>query len=55
MPIKIFAAALAVTLFLGYLGPVAFKLKDAALIAIILIGVAMMLIDLWQSLQRDED
>jgi sugar phosphate permease len=55
MPIKIFAAALAVTLVLGFLSPVVFKLKDVALTVIILIGVGMMLIDLWQSLHREED
>ena len=55
MPIKIFAAAVAVTLVLGFLSPVVFKLKDVALTVIILIGVVMMLIDLWQSLQREDD
>ena len=55
MPIKIFAATVAVTLVLGYLGPVVFKLKEIDLTVIILIGVVMMLIDLWQSLQRDDD
>jgi sugar phosphate permease len=55
MPIKIFAAAVAVTLVLGFLSPIVFKLKNAALTVIVLIGVVMMLIDLWQSLQRDED
>ena len=55
MPIKIFAAVVAVVLVLGFLVPVVFKLKDVALGVVILIGVAMMLVDLWQSLQRDED
>ena len=55
MPIKIFAAALAVTLVLGYLAPVVFKLKEIDLTVIIVIGVTMMLIDLWHSLRRDED
>jgi hypothetical protein len=32
-----------------------FKLKDVALTVIVLIGIVMMLIDLWQSLQRQED
>jgi hypothetical protein len=55
MPIKIFAAIVTVVLLLGYLSPVVLKLKDAALGAIILIGVTMALIDLWQSLQKEED
>ena len=55
MPIKIFAAILAVVLMLAYLSPVVLKLKDIALGVIILIGIAMMLIDLWQSLQSKDD
>jgi hypothetical protein len=55
MPIKIFAAVVTVALVLGFLSPVVFKLKDAALAAIILIGVVMMLVDLWHSLQREDD
>jgi hypothetical protein len=37
------------------LSPVVFKLKNVALSVIIVIGVVMMLIDLWQSLKRKED
>ena len=55
MPIKIFSAVVAIVLVLGFLSPVVFKLKDLALGAVIAIGIAMMLIDLWQSLQsRDQ-
>jgi hypothetical protein len=55
MPIKIFSAVVAVVLMLGFLTPVVLKLKDLALGAVIVIGIAMMLIDLWQSLQsRDQ-
>ena len=55
MPIKIFSAVVAIVLVLGFLSPVVFKLKDFALGAVIAIGIAMMLIDLWQSLQsRDQ-
>jgi sugar phosphate permease len=50
MPIKILAAVIAVVLVIGYLSPMVFKLKDAALGAVIAIGITMMLIDLWQSL-----
>ena len=35
----------------GFLAPVVVKLKDVALAAVILIGIAMMLVDLWQSLR----
>ena len=55
MPIKIFAAVAAVALLLAYLSPVVIKLKDIPLGVIILIGVAMMLKDLWQSLKSQED
>ncbi len=55
MPIKIFAAVVTVALVLSFLSPVVLKLKDAALAAIVLIGVVMMLIDLWHSLRREDD
>jgi sugar phosphate permease len=55
MPIKIFAAIVTIVLVLGFLSPVVFKLKQVALGVIILIGIAMMLVDLWQSLQSKED
>lgn len=55
MPIKIFVASVAVALLLAYLSPVVIKLKDVALGVIILIGVTMMLVDLWQSLQSKDD
>jgi len=55
MSIKIFSAVVAVALMLAYLSPVVFKLKDLALGAIILIGVVMMLVDLWQSLKSKDD
>ena len=55
MPIKIFAAIVAVVLVLGYLSPVVFKLKDVALTVIVVIGVVMMLVDLWQSLQKEDE
>lgn len=55
MPMKIFAAMVAVVLLLGFLSPVVFKLKDVALGVIILIGVAMMLVDLGQSLKSKDD
>jgi hypothetical protein len=55
MPIKIFAAIVALALVLGYLGAPVFKLKDVALGVVILIGITMMLVDLWQSLQSKDD
>ncbi len=55
MGIKIFAAIVAVVLMIGFLTPVVFKLKNVALGCVILIGIVMMLVDLWQSLQAKED
>ena len=55
MPIKIFAAAIAVILMIAYLIPVVVKLKDVALGVVILVGIGMMLTDLWQSLKKRED
>jgi len=55
MPIKIFAAVVAVILMVGFLVPVVLKLKDVALGAVISIGIAMMLADLLQSLRSKED
>ncbi len=55
MGIKIFSAIVAVVLMIGFLTPVVFKLKNVALGCVILIGIVMMLVDLWQSLQAKED
>ena len=55
MPIKIFAAAVAVVLMLCFLAPPVLKLRDTPLGVVIVIGIALMLVDLWQSLQSKED
>ncbi len=55
MWIKIFAAIVAVALVLGFVTPMVFKLKDVALGIVILIGIAMMLVDLGQSLRAKDD
>ena len=52
---KIFAALVAVALMLAYLGPIVFKMKDLALTSVILIGIIVMLVDLWHSLRKPED
>ena len=52
MFVKIFSALVALVLFFGYLAPVALKLKELSLVAVMGIGVLMMLVDLWQSLLR---
>jgi hypothetical protein len=55
MPFKIFAGIVALILMLGYLLPPVFKLKDVALGVVIIAGLAMMAVDLWQSLRSKED
>lgn len=55
MPLKIFSAVLAVAMMLAFLTPIVFKLKEISLGVIISIGLAMMMVDLWQSLQSKED
>ena len=54
MPYKIIAGLVAAALLLTYMAPVVLKLKDGALWTVVVIGVAMMLVDLWQSLQKDD-
>ncbi len=55
MPIRIFAGIVALVLVLGYLIPVVLKLKNIPLTVIILVGIAMMLVDLRQSLKAKDD
>jgi hypothetical protein len=40
---------------LVYVAPVVLKLKDIPLWCVALLGIGMMLVDLWQSLQSKED
>lgn len=54
MPVKIFAAVVAIVLMIGFLVPVVFKLKEIALGVVIAIGITLMLIDLWQSFKESE-
>ena len=54
MPVKTFAAVVAVVLMIGYLVPVVFKLKEVALGVVIALGIAMMLVDLWQSFHEKD-
>jgi hypothetical protein len=54
MIVKFLAAIIAVLLLLAYLVPVALKLKEISLAAVMLVGVVMMLVDVWQSLQHTD-
>jgi len=55
MPVKIFSGVVAVVLLLAYLVPLVLKLKEVSLGIVILIGITMVLVDLWQSLRAGED
>ena len=55
MPYKILVGVIAAALFLVYLAPVVLRLKEVALWVVVLLGVGMMLVDLWQSLQSKDD
>jgi len=54
MVLKIFAAVLAVALVVAYLTPPVYKLQDLELGAVVAIGIVMMLVDLVQSLRKDD-
>ena len=55
MPFKTLGGVLAVALMLAYITPVVIKLREPALTGVAIMGVAMMLIDLWQSLKSKDD
>lgn len=54
MALKAIFGILAMLLMLAFLGSIYFKLKQVALGAVILIGVAMMLVEWWQSLKEKD-
>ncbi len=51
---KLVSTLLGALLVLAFVAPPAVKLKEPALIVVILIGLVLMAIDLWQSLYRHE-
>jgi hypothetical protein len=55
MIFKYIAGLVAVALMLGYLLPPVFKLKEIDLGIAILVGLAMMAVDLWQSFKSKDD
>jgi len=52
---KYLAAIFASGLVVAYVAPTVLKLKNVALTVVILIGVVMLLVDLWQSLHEKGD
>ena len=55
MSTKIVAGLVAVALMLAYLSPMIIKMKDAALTSVVVLGIVVMLVDLWQSLRKSRD
>lgn len=55
MAFKILAGIIAASLVVAFLSPPVFKLQDYALAGVILVGVLMMLVDLWQSMKSRDD
>jgi len=55
MGVKIASGIVAVVLMLGYLLAPVFKLKEIELGIVIVVGLAMMLVDLWQSIWEKDD
>jgi hypothetical protein len=54
MILKVLAGLLAVSLVVIYLIPPVYKLKDIELGVVVSIGLVMMLVDLVQSLRKDD-
>ena len=55
MPYKLAAGIVAAVLMIAYMAPVVWRLQDIALWIVAGLGVVMMLVDLWQSLQSKDD
>lgn len=55
MASKIVYGLIALALALAFLAPPVVKLKEVVLGIVILIGVAMMVVDLWQSLRSKDE
>lgn len=55
MAFKILASIVAAALLLIFIGPVVVKLKSVALSVVVLIGVSMMVVDIWQSIRSTDD
>jgi len=55
MPLKIAYSVLAIVLMLLYLSPVVWRLKQVDLSIVVLVGVTMMLVDVWQSFKAKEE
>lgn len=55
MTFKILAAIIAAALLVAFLVPYVLKMQDIPLGVVIVVGLALMAKDLWESLQEKED
>ena len=51
MRLKVLAGIAAITLFAAYFGPIVIKLKDIPLSIVVFGGIALVAVDLWESLE----
>ena len=52
---KVISGVIAAALLILFISPVVIKLKDVALSIVVLIGIAMMLTDIWHTLRSKDD
>jgi hypothetical protein len=55
MAFKILAGIVAAALLIIFIGPVVVKLQDVALSVVVMIGVTMMVVDIWHTLRSEDD
>lgn len=55
MHLKTLAGIFAIALFVAYFGPIVIKLKDLPLTAVVVGGIVMVAIDVWESLTDQND
>jgi hypothetical protein len=55
MPYRIFASVVAAALLILFISPVVVKLKDVALTCVVLIGLTLMIADIWFTLRERDD
>ena len=55
MTVRIVAGLIAIGLLLAYLAPMAFKMKNLPLGIVIVLGVVLMLVEMWHSLRESDE
>lgn len=55
MLLKLIAGIIGAVLLLAYVAPVTLRLKEISLWVVVVLGVGMMLVDLWESLRAQDD